>query len=141
MKRALESVDGVGQVTMGGGRAREMHIVVDVEKLNSYGLTIDQVRDAVQRENVEIPGGTIEQGKSNLSLRTMGRIDATDQFKDIIINTVRGTPIRISDIGYAEDSNERPTNGLWMGNGQPRCRSISVAYRARTRSKSRRPSR
>ena len=110
--RGLESVDGVGQVTMGGGRAREIHIVVDVEKLNSYGLTIDQVRDAVQRENVEIPGGTVEQGKAELALRTMGRIDSTDQFKDIIITTIKGTPIRISDVGYTEDSYERQTDGL-----------------------------
>ena len=82
VKRAIESVDGVGQVTLSGGRAREVHVVVDVEKLNSYGLTIDQVRDAVQLENVEVPGGTIEQGKSQIELRTLGRIDATDQFRN-----------------------------------------------------------
>jgi multidrug efflux pump subunit AcrB len=70
----LESVDGVGQVSMNGGRAREIHIVVDIEKLNSYGLTIDQVRDAIQKENVEIPGGTLEQGKWEVGLRTLGRV-------------------------------------------------------------------
>src|SRR5881396_3344413 len=114
VKRALESVDGVGQIDLGGGRAREVHIVVDVEKLNAYGLTIDQVRDAIQRENVEIPGGTIEQGKSELTLRTLGRIDATDQFNNIIITTVNRTPIRISDIGYSEDTTEKPTSTTWL---------------------------
>ncbi len=49
VKRALESVDGVGAVTMSGDRLREIHIVVDVEKLNAHGLTIDQVRDAIQK--------------------------------------------------------------------------------------------
>src|SRR5262245_43109815 len=63
VKRSIESVDGVGQVDLGGGRAREVHIVIDIEKLNAYGLSIDQVRDAIIKENVEIPGGTIEQGK------------------------------------------------------------------------------
>ena len=117
--RALESVDGVGQVTMAGGRAREVHVVVDVEKLNSYGLTIDQVRDAIQKENVEVPGGTLEQGKAEFSLRTLGRIDATDQFKNIIITTVNTTPIRISDVGYAEDATERSTSAIFLDDGQP----------------------
>src|SRR3984893_4447319 len=119
VKRGIESVDGVGQVTLSGGRAREVHIVVDVQKLNSYGLTVDQVRDAIQKENVEIPGGILEQGKSEFSLRTLGRIDATDQFKNIIITTVNSTPIRISDIGYAEDATERVTSANWLDDGKP----------------------
>ena len=75
---------------MSGDRPREIHIVVDIEKLNAHGLSIDQVRDAIQKENVEIPGGTLEQGKWEVGLRTLGRIDATDQFNDIIIATVNG---------------------------------------------------
>jgi HAE1 family hydrophobic/amphiphilic exporter-1 len=118
VKRAIETVNGVGQVYLGGGRAREVHIVVDIEKLNSYGLSMQQVRDAVASENVEIPGGTVEQGKSELLLRTLGRIDATEQFNNIVIATRAGTPIRVSDIGYAEDGVERPTSAAWL-NGTP----------------------
>jgi len=118
VKRAIEAVNGVGEVDLGGGRAREIHIVVDLEKLNSYGLSIDQVRDAVVNENTEIPGGTVEQGKSELLLRTLGRIDASDQFNNIVVATKNGTPIRVSDIGYAEDSNERPTQAAWLGDNQ-----------------------
>jgi HAE1 family hydrophobic/amphiphilic exporter-1 len=118
VKRAIESVDGVGQVTLQGGQAREVHIVVDVEKLNAHALTIDAVRDAVQRENVEIPGGTIEQGKAQLTLRTLGRIDASAQFKDIIVATVGRTPIKISDIGYVEDTTQRATSAAWLDDGQ-----------------------
>ena len=77
VSRAIQTVNGVGQVTIAGGRAREIHIVVDIEKLNSYGLSIAQVRDAVVAENVEIPGGAVEQGKGQLLLRTLGRIDAS----------------------------------------------------------------
>src|SRR6185295_8073939 len=93
VKRTLESVDGVGAVTMSGDRPREIHIVVDVEKLNAHGLSIDQVRDAIQKENVEIPGGTLEQGKWEVGIRTLGRIAATEQFNDLIIASVNGTPI------------------------------------------------
>src|SRR5581483_10558928 len=108
-------VNGVGQVTIAGTRAREIHVVVDVEKLNSYGLSIAQVRDAVVAENVEIPGGQVEQGKGQLLLRTLGRIDASEDFNNIVVATMNGTPIRVSDVGYAEDSFERPTSSVWYG--------------------------
>src|SRR6516225_5398352 len=118
IKRAIETVDGVGEVDLGGGRAREIHVVVDIEKLNAYGLSMNQVRDAVVAENIEIPGGTVEQGKGELLLRTLGRIDATDDFNNIVVATKNGTPIRVSDLGYAEDSTERPTQAVWL-NGSP----------------------
>jgi HAE1 family hydrophobic/amphiphilic exporter-1 len=115
ISRAVQSVNGVGQVTIAGTRAREIHIVVDVEKLNSYGLSITQVRDAVVAENIEIPGGAVEQGKGQLLLRTLGRIDATGDFNNIVVATKNGTPIRVSDVGFAEDSFERPTSSVWVG--------------------------
>jgi hypothetical protein len=102
-------------VTIGGGRAREIHIVVDIQKLNSYGLSIAQVRDAISAENIEVPGGTVEQGKGQLLLRTLGRIDATEDFNNVVVATMKGTPIRISDIGRAEDGFERPTTAVWLG--------------------------
>ena len=74
--RVIQTVNGVGEVSLTGGRAREIHVVVDIEKLNSYGLSMTQVRDAIVSENVEIPGGTVEQGKGQLLLRTLGRVDA-----------------------------------------------------------------
>src|SRR6478752_2769895 len=115
VSRAIQTVNGVGQVTIAGSRSREIHIVVDVEKLNSYGLSLTQVRDAVVAENVEIPGGAVEQGKGQLLLRTMGRIDATEDFNNVVIATKNGTPIRLADVGYAEDSFERPTSSVWSG--------------------------
>src|SRR5262245_21608222 len=71
VSRSIQTVNGVGQVTVAGTRAREIHIVVDIEKLNSYGLALSQVRDAVVAENIEIPGGAVEQGKGQLLLRTL----------------------------------------------------------------------
>src|SRR6516164_3122952 len=118
ISRAIQAVNGVGQVTIAGSRAREIHVVVDVEKLNSYGLSMTEVRGAVINENVEIPGGTVEQGKGELLLRPLGRIDATEDFNNIVVATKNGTPIRVSDLGYAEDSTERATQAVWL-NGSP----------------------
>jgi HAE1 family hydrophobic/amphiphilic exporter-1 len=91
---------------------------MDVEKLNAHGISVNQVREAVQSENVEIPGGTLQQGKAEVLLRTLGRIDATDQFNSIVVATVDGTPIRISDIGYAEDTIEEARTAAWMDGQQ-----------------------
>src|SRR5262245_7205121 len=115
VSRAIQTVNGVGQVTIAGSRAREIHIVVDIEKLNSYGLSLAQVRDAIIAENVEIPGGAVEQGKGQLLLRTLGRVDATEDFNNVVVATKNGTPIRVSDLGHAEDSFERPTSSVWFG--------------------------
>jgi HAE1 family hydrophobic/amphiphilic exporter-1 len=119
LRRALQSVDGVGQVSLGGDRAREIHIIVDIEKLNAHGLSISQVRDAIIAENIEVPGGAVEQGKSQFLLRTRGRIDATDQFAHIVLATVNHTPVTVSDIGYVEDATERATSATWMDDGTP----------------------
>ena len=113
--RGIQTVNGVGEVSVTGGRAREIHIVVDIEKLNSYGLSMSQVREAIIAENVEIPGGTIEQGKGQLLLRTLGRVDASEDFNNIVVATKDGTPIRVADIGHAEDTSQRPTSAVWLG--------------------------
>jgi HAE1 family hydrophobic/amphiphilic exporter-1 len=69
----------------------------------------------VAAENVEVPGGVVERGKGQALLRTLGRIEATEEFNDIVIATKNGTPIRIADIGHAEDGFERPTSAVWLG--------------------------
>jgi hydrophobic/amphiphilic exporter-1 (mainly G- bacteria), HAE1 family len=115
ISRSIQTVNGVGQVTIAGSRAREIHVVVDLQKLNSSGLSMTQVRDAIVSENVEIPGGAVEQGKGQLLLRTLGRIDTIEDFNDVVVATRNGTPIRVRDIGYAEDSFERPTSSVWFG--------------------------
>src|SRR5262249_17685500 len=104
----LETVDGVGEVSMSGGRARQIRIYVDAEKLSAYGVAINEVENAVHDENVESPGGRIIRGESEMGVRTMGRIDASSQFSDIIVKNVAGSPIRLRDIGKVEDDVEEP---------------------------------
>ena len=117
IRRAVETVDGVGEVTISGGRAREIQVVLDVEKLNAHGLTVDRVRDAITAENVEIPGGRIEQGDAELTLRTLGRLETSEQFASIVIQTVNGTPIRLRDVAAVEDTTEEArTAAFFDGN-------------------------
>ena len=106
ISRSIETVDGVGDVTISGGQAREIHIVLDIEKLNSHGLTVDKVKNAVVAENVEIPGGYIEQGDAELTLRTLGRLTSTDQFSNIVVASAGTTPILLRDVATVEDTTE-----------------------------------
>ncbi|PYS47973.1 MAG: AcrB/AcrD/AcrF family protein, partial [Acidobacteria bacterium] len=108
IRRVLETADGVGAVTMTGGRPREIRLYADAEKLNAYGITINQFQRAIQSENVEIPGGRIVRGASEVGVRTMGRVDAVSQFGDIIVANVNGSPIRIHDLGRVEDTFAEP---------------------------------
>ncbi len=112
IKQRLESITGVGQVLIAGGRRREIHVVLDAQKLNAYGVTVERVRQALQRENVEIPGGKVEQGKSELTLRILGRVDVAREFADIIVDKVHGALVRIADLGHVEDGFEQPVRTL-----------------------------
>ena len=108
VKKNIESIDGVGQVRFIGDRARQIQVWLDGEKLYSYNLNIDQVRGALAAQNVEIPGGRVDQGARELSLRTLGRIERPADFAGIAVATVNGSPVHIRDIGTVEDGVEEP---------------------------------
>jgi HAE1 family hydrophobic/amphiphilic exporter-1 len=108
IKRALETVDGVGEVSLTGARLRQIRVLADADKLAAYGLTVIDLERAIQNENVEIPGGTIVRGDAELGVRTLGRLDAVTQFSDIVVKNVGGSPIRVGDLGRVEDSFAEP---------------------------------
>lgn len=109
IRPAIETVDGVGEVLIQGGRHRQIRIFLDAEKLNAYGITINQFRAAIQAENVEIPGGDIVRGGTRFGVRTLGRLEGAEQFGEVVITNVR-TPIRVRDLGRVEDSYAEPQN-------------------------------
>ena len=71
-------------------------------KLAAYNLTPLDVERALNRENVELPTGSIEGNNTELSIRTMGRLESEDEFNDLIISEANGNIVRFKDIGYAE---------------------------------------
>ncbi|MCX5784395.1 MAG: efflux RND transporter permease subunit [Elusimicrobia bacterium] len=118
IKENIETVNGVGAVDIVGGREREIHIVVNPLKLSAMNLSIKQVKDAITQQNIEIPGGKVEQTEREFVLRTLGRIQDVKDFNDIVITTINGTPVRVSDIGRVEDTGERMTTASFY-NGRP----------------------
>jgi HAE1 family hydrophobic/amphiphilic exporter-1 len=108
IKQVIESMSGVGQVRWIGDRQREIQIYLDPDKLRAYNLTVDQVRQGLASQNVETPGGRIDQGAKELTLRTLGRVERVEDFNDIIIANIGSAPMRVRDVGYTEDGVQEP---------------------------------
>ena len=107
VKQELETVKDVGSVGYNGDRKREIQLLLNADRLNAYGLTVDQVRTAVERQNVEIPGGQFTAGPADVALRTMGRIKNVEDFNRIVISyRSDGSVITFGDVGRVLDTTQ-----------------------------------
>ncbi|OGR67017.1 MAG: hypothetical protein A2179_02510 [Elusimicrobia bacterium GWC2_63_65] len=118
IKENIETVSGVGAIDIVGGREREIHLIVNPLKLSAMNLSIRQVKDAITQQNIEIPGGKVEQKEKEFVLRTLGRIKDVKDFNDIVVATIGGAQVRVSDIGRVEDTGARMTTASYY-NGRP----------------------
>ncbi len=103
IKENLQTVRGVGAVELVGTQKRAIQIVVDSDRLGSYGLSITQVRAALRTQNVELPGGRVDQGSRELVLRTLGRVRSVSEFGSLVVGTLGDRPVMLSDIASIED--------------------------------------
>ena len=99
IKQVLESVQDVGAVNFVGDRHREIDLLLNADRLNAYNLTVDQVRSAVQRQDVEVPGGSFITGPAEVDLRTMGRIQNVADFNHVVLAYRNGSAVTFGDIG------------------------------------------
>jgi len=111
-------VNGVAAIDIGGARNRQINLFLDINKLNAYNLTAQDVERAVRTENIEAPGGRMINGPQEVGVRTMGRVESVKEFNDIIIKNVAGAPVRLRDIGYAEDGMAEKRTFAYL-RGQP----------------------
>ena len=109
VSRRVETVNGVGEVQIIGGRERQINIVIDPYRLRAYGLTVSDITDAVARQNTQVPGGLVEQGDHQLTLRTPGRLKSIAEFGNLSIKTLDGTAIRLADVATIADGAARAT--------------------------------
>jgi hydrophobic/amphiphilic exporter-1 (mainly G- bacteria), HAE1 family len=115
LRREIESLNGVGQVLLVGGRPRQINVWIDPDKLQKYNLSSTDVERALRSQNVELPSGRVEQGARQLTLRTQGRVESLEQMADIVISTRDGYSVRVSDIGRVEDGSAEPESAGYKG--------------------------
>jgi HAE1 family hydrophobic/amphiphilic exporter-1 len=105
VKQELETVKDVGSVGYNGERKREIQLLLNADRLIAYGLTVDQVQNAITRQNVEIPGGQFTAGPADVAVRTMGRIKDVEDFNRIVISyRADGSVVTFRDVGRVQDS-------------------------------------
>jgi HAE1 family hydrophobic/amphiphilic exporter-1 len=118
VKPRIERSLGVGEVAIFGGLERAINIWVDADRLAAYKLPISEVQLALERQNQDAPGGNVTAGNTEQVLRTAGRITDPEDFNNLVIRTVNGVPLRIRDIGRAEDGTKEQRS-LARLNGVP----------------------
>jgi len=104
----IQSVTGVGNVTIYGGRKRQIRVVLDPERLRAYNLTVAEVGNALRAQNVELPGGSVDQGSRTLNVRTMGKLPTVEEFNDLVIASRNDYAVKIRDVGFAESRGKDP---------------------------------
>ncbi len=101
-KERLQTIPGVSQIQIWGSRRYSMRLWMDPAKLTAFGLTPIDVRNALQRENVELPSGRIEGRNIELTVRTMGRLETPEDFNSLILKQEGDNIVRFRDVGFAE---------------------------------------
>jgi multidrug efflux pump subunit AcrB len=125
IKEQLERSAGVGEVKINGGLERAINVSVDPDRLAAYQLPINAVYDAIVRQNADVPGGNVTSGLSETNLRTIGRMRNAEDFNDLVVTTINGAPVRIRDIGNAEDGTKEQRSSSRL-NGK---RTVSMEIR------------
>ena len=97
----LEQADGVGEASVMGGRSQIVRVELEQNRLRAYNLTLSQVSSALAKENLELGGGTITEGKTDYSIRTTGEYSSIQEINDTVILRLQGYDVKLSDLGKA----------------------------------------
>ncbi len=121
LKERLQTIPGVSDIRIYGEKRYAIKLYIDPLKLAGYKLTPLDVRDALNRENVELPTGRVEGYGTELSVRTLGRMTTADDFNNMIIKETGGTLVKFKDIGNAVLTAENEKSIMRGEGGIPMC--------------------
>jgi len=97
----LQTIPGVSQVQIWGEKKYAMRLWLDPMKMASYNITFQEINNALNRENVELPGGKISGNSTELTVKTFGRLTTEDEFNDLIVRQAENQIVRLRDVGQA----------------------------------------
>ncbi|MGB9179133.1 MAG: efflux RND transporter permease subunit [Pyrinomonadaceae bacterium] len=123
--KRIQSAYGVGDVFIYGARLRQINVHLDPTRLRAYNLSAVDVANALRSQNLELPGGRVNEGAKTVTLRTMSRVEKVEDFNNIVIANKNNYPVKIGDIGRVEDSGVDPSS-ISSLNGTP---AVTLAIR------------
>jgi HAE1 family hydrophobic/amphiphilic exporter-1 len=106
IRRQLETILGVGKVTVIGGRERQIHVLMDPLALRASGLTAVDVMNTLQSQNLTTPGGNLETGPESVTLRIDGRVTSVEAVERLVVRSDKGRILRLSDVARVVDGEE-----------------------------------
>ncbi|MCI0527521.1 MAG: efflux RND transporter permease subunit, partial [Nitrospira sp.] len=106
LKEKLQTVPGVGEITLGGYLERNIRIWLDATRLDERGLTVTDIIEALQKEHVELPAGRIETEGREMNVRVLGEAVNLSTFRNIIVGQTKGAPVYLEDVAIVEDGFE-----------------------------------
>ncbi|MRR08981.1 efflux RND transporter permease subunit, partial [bacterium] len=114
----IEHLPGVATAPVSGGRRREIHVVLDRNRLQALGITVQSVLSAIAAANVTVPSGDIKTGAYDYALKTESKFNMVAPIGDIVVKLVGGVPVRVRAVGRVEDGYEEQ-NEISRINGHP----------------------
>jgi multidrug efflux pump len=106
LRPQFQSIEGVGEIFLGGYRERNIRVWYDAARMEAQGLTVQDVNSAIQREHLEMPAGRIETPDREMNVRAEGEAIDLESFRQLVVAYRQGTPIRLKDVGVVEDGLE-----------------------------------
>ena len=126
LKKRIQTVSGVGEARVVGGVKRQIRIDVDPYRLESSGLSLQEVADGIRAANRDFPAGALSTAASELSIRVAGKLKSPDDFATLVIGYRHGNPIRLADIASVADA-EAEKSSISLIDGKP---GVSIDIRA-----------
>ncbi len=114
----LEQADGVAEASVSGGREKIVRVELSQNRLSAYGLTLSTIKSSLSKQNLELGGGKINEGKKDYIIRTTGEFSSVNDINNTVIETVNGYDVKLKDIGNAFMGYEDKTSEVYI-NGEP----------------------
>src|SRR3954467_10723810 len=110
INKRIQSAYGVGDVFIYGARQRQINVHLDPTRMRAYNLSTVDVTNALRSQNLELPGGRVNEGAKTVTLRTMSRVTKVEDFNQLVIANKNGYAVKIADVGTVEDSGVDPSS-------------------------------
>ncbi len=111
----LSRVPGVGQILVFGGIGREIQVLLDVDRLEAFRLSPDTIAGVLERENLNIPAGSLKEGQTEYFIRVPGRFSSVEEIRNTIVGIHDGSPVKVGDIADTRDGYRELTMNGWQG--------------------------